>query len=150
METWATKEAFFACEVPREKITVPNSAIGQIWVYGLTSGEKDEYESRVMQFNARNRELKMRNARAVLMQMTIRDRHGNLMFAQEDLGRLAVVPAMVADPILDIARRLSGMATGEMEELVKNSPTGPAPDDDGSDTESQTPKDGPWPKPSAA
>jgi len=119
METWATKEGFFKCQVPRERKTVPE--LGDIWIYGLTSGEKDDYEEKVISVRAGSREVKMKNARAVLMQMTVRNQHGAPMFGEADLGRLCTVPAVIADPILDTARKLSGMQQGEIEELVKNS-----------------------------
>lgn len=140
MENWANKEAFFGASVPTEKITVPG--LGDIRVHGLTCGEKDEYENTVMQFTAGDRQVRMSNARAVLLQMVVRDRHGNLMFGADDIGRLAALPAAIVDPILTVARRLSGMATGEIEDLVKNSDTGRGAEESGSGSESQTPKAG--------
>jgi hypothetical protein len=119
MTNWATKEQFFKATVPREKITVPD--LGDIYVWGLTSGEKDSYEDQVMKFNARNRQLSMVRARALLLRMTARNQHGTHLFGDEDMGRLQMIPAAIVDPILTVARRLSGMATGEIEDLVKNS-----------------------------
>jgi hypothetical protein len=52
---------------------------------------------------------------------------------------------MIADPILDVARRLSGMATGEIAEMVKNSEALEA-GGSGSDSESPRPVDGQKPK----
>mgnify|MGYP001057459252 CR=1 FL=1 len=124
-EKWATAKAFFDCPMPRQKMTVPD--IGDIYVYGLRSGEKDDYENNVVQFNRGDRQIRLDNARAVLLQLTVRDQHGNRMFAEKDIGKLAALPAKVADPILVVARKLSGMATGEIDELVKNSQTAPAP-----------------------
>jgi len=124
-EKWATAEGFFKCTVPKEKVTVPE--LGDIWVHGLTCGEKDDYENNVVQFNRGSRELRLNNARAVLMQLTVRNQHGNRLFAEKDIGRLRNLPAGIADPILDVARKLSGMSTGEIEELVKNSQTAQEP-----------------------
>ena len=124
-EKWATAEGFFKCPVPKEKVTVPE--LGDIWVHGLTCGEKDDYENNVVQFNRGSRELRLNNARAVLMQLTVRNQHGNRLFAEKDIGRLRNLPAGIADPILDVARKLSGMSTGEIEELVKNSQTAQEP-----------------------
>lgn len=132
-EKWATAEGFFSCKVPREKKDVPE--LGLIWIYGLTSGEKDNYENNVVQFNRGSREVRLQNARAVLMQLTIRNQHGNRIFAEKDIGKLCEVPAAVADPILDVARRLSGMAIGEIEELVKNSQMAPGPSSKDSDSD---------------
>jgi len=124
-EKWATAEGFFKCPVPKEKVIVPE--LGDIWVHGLTCGEKDDYENNVVQFNRGSRELRLNNARAVLMQLTVRNQHGNRLFAEKDIGKLRNLPAGIVDPILDVARKLSGMATGEIEELVKNSQTAQEP-----------------------
>ena len=124
-EKWATAEGFFKCPVPKEKVTVPE--LGDIWVHGLTCGEKDDYENNVVQFNRGSRELRLNNARAVLMQLTVRNQHGSRLFAEKDIGKLRNLPAGIVDPILDVARKLSGMATGEIEELVKNSQTAQEP-----------------------
>jgi len=121
MEKWATADAFFKCPVPREKIAVPS--LGDIWVYGLTAGEKDEYENQVMQFSASDRQVRMNNARAMLLLLTVRNQHGSRIFAEKDMGRLKLIPAKITDPILDVVRRLSGMASNEIKDLVKNSQT---------------------------
>lgn len=129
-ENWATASAFFKCPVPKERMTVPD--LGDIWVHGLTTGQKDEYEDKVVHFDRGSKETKLTNARAILLQMTVHDQHGNKLFAEKDIGKLAMVPARIADPILVIARRLSGMEVGEIEELVKNSQTAPDPGSGGS------------------
>jgi hypothetical protein len=139
---WATKENFFKCPVPKERVTA--SELGDVWVHGLTAGEKDSYENDVVSFKARTRELRMTNARAVLMQLTIYNQHGVRLFGEKDIGRLCRVPAMIADPILDVARRLSGMATDELKDLVKNSEALEA-GSDGSDSASQQSSDVPRP-----
>lgn len=145
MEKWATADGFFKCPVPTERKTVPE--LGDIWIHGLTSGQKDEYENNVVHIQGKSRQVKLTNARAVLMQQTIHDQHGKLLFAEKDIGRLCQVPAAIADPILDIARKLSGMQIGEIEELVKNSDSPETADEkSGSDSESQNPKAGPSPK----
>ena len=116
---WAKKEKFFTAKVPREKITVPE--IGDVWVYGLTSGEKDEYENSVIRLSGRSRQVHLANARAQLLMLTVHDQHGKRIFAEVDIGRICQIPAIIIDPILDVARRLSGMAVADIEELVKNS-----------------------------
>jgi hypothetical protein len=118
---WATKDAFFAAKVPQEQVDVPS--LGRIVVWGLTSGEKDDYENNVFSFSGRSRQMQLRHARAVLLLMTVHDQHGKRMFGEADMGRLEQIPANIADPILDVARRLSGMKAGEVEELAKNSAT---------------------------
>lgn len=141
-EKWATAEGFFKCPVPREKMTVPE--LGDIWIYGMTCGEKDDYENNVVHFNRGDRQVRLSNARAVMMQRTVYNQHGSRLFAEEDIGKLAMVPAKIADPILNVAKRLSGMATGEIEELVKNSDS-PAPEAGKKDSGSELQKPGAGP-----
>jgi len=134
MAKWASNEAIFNSPVPREKYEVPGA--GLIEIRGLTCGEKDEYEERVIKVSAGgDRRVKMENARAVLMQMTIYDQHGNRKFAERDIGKLRTVPGVIAEPILDIARRLSAMDKNEIKGLVKNSQDR-ADDGDGCSTDS--------------
>jgi len=139
MANWATKEGFFKSRVPREKMTVPD--LGDIYVHGLTSGEKDGYENSVVSVTAGSRQVKLTNARAVLMQLCIYNQHGCRMFAENEIGKLIGVPAVVADPILDVAKRLSGMGVGEIEELVKNSQTDPEPEKGDCASDSQQPSE---------
>lgn len=145
MEKWATKEGFFKCQVPRERKTVPE--LGEIWIYGLTSGQKDEYENNVVSVKAGTRQVKLTNARAVLMQLCVYNQHGSRLFSEKEIGKLIEVPAAIADPILDIARRLSGMRDDELDKLVKNSDSpDPKAGESGSDSGSPKPGDGPSPK----
>jgi hypothetical protein len=116
---WAQKAAFFEAKVPKETIDV--EGLGRVNVWGLTAGEKDDYENRVMSFSGRSRELKMSNARAILLQLTVRDQHGNRMFGAKDLAKLGTIPVLLVEQILAVAKRLSGMDEGELDELVKNS-----------------------------
>lgn len=116
---WANKEGFFKAKVPREKIEVP--VIGDIWIHGLTSGQKDDYENSVFHLSGRSRRFHLANARAQLLMLTVHDQHGKCLFGENDIGRICEIPAAVVDPILDVARRLSGMAADEIDDLVKNS-----------------------------
>jgi len=124
MANWATKEGFFKCKVPREKKTVPG--LGDVYIYGLTCGEKDDYENKVVSVKAGSRQVKLTNASAVMLQLCVHDQHGNRMFGEGDIGKLISIPVAVAEPILAVAKRLSCIGPGEIEELVKNSQTDPA------------------------
>jgi len=121
-QKWANAQGFFNAKVPREGYTA--EGIGDIRIHGLTSGEKDAYENDVIKFVGKDRNVRMENARAVLIQKCVYNQHGNRLFAEKDIGRINMIPAAILDPIYDIARRLSGMLTGgrdEVEDLVKNS-----------------------------
>jgi hypothetical protein len=135
MEQWATKEGFFKCPVPRERVTA--GELGDVWVHGLTSGQKDDYEDSVIHVKVKSQEVRLTNARAVLMKLTVHNQHGKRLFGDEDIGRLCEVPAAIADPILDVAKRLSGMGADELKDLAKNSE---APAGAKSDCDSGSPK----------
>jgi len=119
---WATKESFFAIKVPYADMTGPD--IGRVRVYGLTCGEKDAYQNEVTQISGRKSpQVRLNNARAKLLVMVVRDSQGRPVFTDTDLGKVMEVPAAITEPILDTAWELSGMGPGEVEDMVKNSPS---------------------------
>jgi hypothetical protein len=141
--TWANAAAFFAAEAPREKITVPD--IGDIWVYGLTEGEKEAWENTVVNVAQGSRQMRLANASAGLLLLTVRNQHGNRLFAEKDMGRLQNLPCALAEPILKVARRLSALSAGDVEDLVKNSLTLQGLLGEGSDSVSPDTSAGPNP-----
>jgi hypothetical protein len=122
---WATKDGFFGAKVPVEQMEV--SGIGLIKVYGLTQGQKDDFENAVVRISGRKRQVNLANARAKLLIMTVRNNQGRPLFTEADMGKISEIPAIVTEPILDTARRLSGMSAEEMDELAKNSPKASEP-----------------------
>jgi hypothetical protein len=118
-EQWAKAEDFFKAKVPKERVTVPR--VGEIWIYGLTCGEKDDYENFVVKVDSKEKSVSLDNARAVLMQMVCRNQHGARIFSDKDIGKLTALPTSIVEPILKVARKLSGMDPNEIEDLVKNS-----------------------------
>ena len=127
MVDWATKDTFFAAPVPIEQINV--AGIGHVKIYGLTAGQKDEYENQIVRRKDKGSELNLTNARATLIVMCVRDGQGRHIFTDGDIGRISQMPAAVIDPILDVIRRTSGMGDAEIEGLVKNLQPAPGPQD---------------------
>lgn len=123
--TWANKDNFFNAKVPFKQMDVPT--IGHIKVFGLTAGEKDDWENNVVRSSGKQQEIKLANARAVLIQKCVRDGQGRHIFTLADIGKITEIPAYIIDPILVVARKLSGMDADEIEDLVKN--LFPGPDD---------------------
>ena len=119
MSEWATKDALLGQKVPKERHTV--EGLGDVWIHGLTVGAKDEYEDEVFKLRAGSRQVKMKNARALLVIRCVFNQHGTPFFGMDDLGRVIGMPAVSAEPIYEKARKLSGMPAGEVEDLVKNS-----------------------------
>lgn len=119
MENWANKDGLLGLKLPRQRYTVAD--VGNVWIHGLTAGEKDQYEDQVFKVKAGSREVRISNARSMLIIRTVHDQHGKRIFNDADLGRVCNMPASVVDPMYELARKLSGMPTGEIEEMVKNS-----------------------------
>ena len=119
METWAKKEALF--KVPKKKVKHTIEGQGDIYIYSLTCGEKDEYESDAYKVMAGSREVRTEMARALLIQRTVHDQHGNLLFTETDIGKIAAMDSWLTEPIYLKARNVSRMTVADMEELVKNS-----------------------------
>jgi hypothetical protein len=61
----------------------------------------------------------------------VRDKNGKRMFLDSDIGKVLEIPSIITEPILDKAWQLSGMAEAEVEEMVKNSPSGQEPKSEG-------------------
>ena len=143
MTNWATAKDFFEAQRPVEVVEVPG--LGSIKILGLTAGEKDEYEDRVMNLDVVGQSMTMNNARAILLMMTVHDQHGNRMFSEKQLSKLLTIPAQIVDPILRVARRISAMGPTEINDLVKNSLTGRELLSSGSDTDSPDTLENPKP-----
>jgi len=60
MTNWATAKDFFEAQRPVEVVEVPG--LGSIKILGLTAGEKDEYEDRVMNLDVVGQSMTMNNA----------------------------------------------------------------------------------------
>lgn len=115
---WATKDGFFNAKVPFKQMNI--AGIGHIKVYGLTAGEKDDWENNVVRSSGKTQQIKLANARAVLIVKCVRDSQGRPIFTSADIGKISEIPAHIIDPILVVARKLSGMDADEIEDLVKN------------------------------
>jgi len=120
-DQWANKDVLFKQTVPKERHTIPG--VGDLWIHGLTCGQKDEYENQAVKVLAGSREVRMADARALLLLWTIHDQHGNRFFSEKDLGKIRTIPASISESMYEKARRLSRMSVEDMEGLVKNSET---------------------------
>jgi len=120
-ENWANKEALFKAPKKKERYTI--EGIGDVWIHSLTCGQKDEYETAAYKVMTGSREVQMQQARALLIQWSVYDQHGNLFFTDKELGRIEAMDSWVTEPLYNAARRLSRMTAADMAELVKNSET---------------------------
>lgn len=120
MDQWADKNKIFSLTASQERREIVG--VGCVWIRGLSLGEKDIYESDAYRFG-KTGEIRLNNARALLLMRTIYDQHGKRLFAESDMGRIQGLPSLIFEPLYETARRLSGFRVAEIEELAKNSVT---------------------------
>lgn len=111
----STKEKLLAlrASVPSEVIEVPS--VGQVEVRGLTAAGRDEWEQRI--YAAKGKTIK--NMRASLVCMCLYE-DGKPMFDPSEIDAVGSLPAQIVDRLWDISTRLSGMGSGDKDELEKN------------------------------
>jgi hypothetical protein len=124
------KQILECSDIETEVVSVPEWG-GEVMVYGLTSGEKDDFEeSMVFKDDQGNRKISLKDASARLCAMCIKDENGNRIFDDSDVVALAKKSGKAIKRVYEAAERLSGLGTGEVEEIVKNSEKTQLPDSD--------------------
>jgi len=130
---WANKEGFFKARVPVEEMDVPT--IGRVKIHGLGLGEKEEWEKESFKVNVEKNNLKISNADVQLLMLTVHNQHGQRLFTDKDMGRMRMMPAVYLEPVIETARKLSGIGKQAVKDLVKNSQTAPGPEEKDSNTD---------------
>lgn len=132
-----------ADDLPREEVATPEwepAGVPFVYVRGLTSSERDDYETSLLTTGPDGRRVpnpRMKNVRASFAVRVIVDEHGERIFTERDVVALAGKSALVIERLWDVGRRLSGMQTEEELEAEGNPSTG---DPDGSvSSDSPTP-----------
>lgn len=128
-----SREEFLALRPPVEAVEIEGH--GKVFIKGLQADERDEYEQSLIERGpdgrARQKRV-LRNVRASLVVRALCDENGERMFKDNEVDQIGHVDAAVVDKLWDKARRLSGMDTGEIEEMAEG--FGSA-QDDGSSSE---------------
>lgn len=122
-----TKEQILAAAEKREieELDVPEFG-GSVFVRGLTSGERDHYESSVMQRRGKELVPNLTNARAKLVVLALCDEKGARTFEDRDISSLGKLPARGVQRVFDKARDLAGLTDEDVEELEGNSEPDPS------------------------
>lgn len=114
-----------ADDLERQEVEVPEWGVS-VWVRGLTSAERDDYESELLEITEDgDKVLHRENARAKLLVRAVVDEDGNRVFGDEDVEALGEKSGRATDRLFDVAQELSGVTEEDVEELAGNSPGGP-------------------------
>jgi hypothetical protein len=110
-----------ATDISKKLVRVPEWN-GSVWVFGMTSKERDDFEQTMIEIKGKNTTRNMANIRARLCARCIRtDSTGSKrMFKADNIEKLGQKSARAVDRIFTVAQRLSGMSSEDVDELAKN------------------------------
>lgn len=108
-----------ANDLPKEQVDVPEWG-GTVCVRALTGAERDAYEAQCLEKRGKNYVANLRNLRAKLSALSLCDDGGNPLFTEDDITQLGGKAAAALDRIFEVAKRLSGLGSEDVEELAKN------------------------------
>jgi len=107
-------------DLPKELVEVPEWD-GAVYVRGLTGAERDALEASIVEQRGRSTRMNLMNLRAKLVAMSVVDEEGNRLFSDADVEKLGQKSAAALNRIFEVAQRLSGLTSEDVEELTKNS-----------------------------
>lgn len=108
-------------DIPMEEVTVPEWKGRTVLVCGLTAAGKNAYQASLLEIKGSSRRVRMENALAKLLVLTIVNRQRQRLFTESDIERLGTKSAAALERLATVANRLSGMDEKENAELLKNS-----------------------------
>lgn len=108
-----------ADDIKTERIHVPEWG-GDVLVRTLTGAERDAFEALIIEKRGSDYQVNMRDMRAKLAVWTVVDEDGKHLFTEKDVEALSRKSAGALQRIFNIASRLSGISSDDVEELAKN------------------------------
>lgn len=112
-----------AKDLTREAVPVPEWG-GDVLVQAMTGAERDSYEATLMSMRGNNPQWNFVNARAKLVARSCVDEAGARIFTDDDVKALSKKSSAALQRVYDVAMRLSGLSSQDMEDLTKNSANG--------------------------
>ena len=111
-----------ADDLPSEAIDIPQWG-GSVTVRTMTGTDRDEFHRVIQKRRSSDDDdqMDMRGLKAMLLQRTITNGNGELMFKVSDLAALGAKSPVAIDLVYDLAARLNGLSAEDVEELVGNS-----------------------------
>lgn len=109
-----------AQDLPTEDVPVPEWG-GTVRVRALTGAERDAFEQSIVEQRGRSARMNLQNLRAKLVALTVVDEEGNRIFSDSDAKLLGKKSALALNRVFEVAQKLSGLTSEDVEELTKNS-----------------------------
>jgi hypothetical protein len=106
-------------DIKKEEVFIP------VWdsyvmVYGMTGSQRGEYEASAIEMRGKTQIVHLQNLKVKLCTMCIRDENGKRMFDDDEIEALGQKSAQAIEIIFTVAKRLSGIDDGDVEQLSKN------------------------------
>lgn len=109
-------------DIPREDVPLPELGNGTVIpVWGMSALDRTRYEKSFTGKRGKTIEERIEQFRQRLVVACCKDDDGNPIFTEEDVAELGRKRADVLERIVNVAQRLSGMTTEDIETTVKNS-----------------------------
>lgn len=108
-------------DMKRERVSVPEWDGDEVIVSSLTAAAKNAYQASLFDIKGSTRKIRMENATAKLLVMTLVDENGNRQFTETDIEKLGTKSAAALERLVKVANRLSGMDAEENAVILKNS-----------------------------
>lgn len=130
MSVVVSREAFLKPS-PRLIEDVPLPEFGEgvvVPVWGFTARERTVFESSLRTKKGTPIEARQAEIRERLIVATCKDRDGKALFSDADIRAISEQSAAVVERIVNVAMRLCGMSSEDVETLAKNSDATPSAD----------------------
>jgi hypothetical protein len=104
-------------DLATEEVSVPEWG-GSVLVRGMTGRERDEFEAQAM--DQRSGRMNLANARAKIVARCVVGDDGKRLFDAADIDVLGEKSGAALDRLFEVATRLSGLGSRDVEELSQN------------------------------
>jgi hypothetical protein len=105
-------------DIEIERVDVPEWG-GHVFVKGMTGTERDAFEMVVTKKRGKDVEVNMVGLRAKLIVTTVCDEDGKRLFTKKDVEKLGEKSASALQKVFEVAQRLSGLSSQDVEELTE-------------------------------
>jgi hypothetical protein len=92
---------------------------GSVRLRTLTGGERDKFESDMIDQRGKSNKMNLVNLRARLVALCAVDEGGKRMFGDNEVTKLGAKSAAVLDKLFVAAQKLNGMTQQDVEELTE-------------------------------
>jgi len=108
-----------SCSLREEVLNIPEWG-GNVTVQELTGAERDAWEASILNDDGQRDDDSMTNARAKLCVRCLVDDEGALLFSQDDVNQVGALSGTALNRVFEVACRLSGLTSADMDELAGN------------------------------